>query len=64
MGAWEYEPAQELVSVQDSVDIDALMKLASDILTEKENFHIEKNDSMMAQLSESNYERIKRELQK
>ena len=64
MGALEYEPAQELVSVQDSVDIDALTKLASDILTEKENFHIEKNDSMMAQLSESNYERIKRELQK
>ena len=63
MGALEYEPAQELVSVQDSVDIDALTKLASDILTEK-NFHIEKNDSMMAQLSESNYERIKRELQK
>ena len=52
MGALEYEPAQELVSVQDSVDIDALTKLASDILTEKENFHIEKNDSMMAQLME------------
>ena len=38
MGAWKYEPAQELVSVQDSVDIDALMKLASDILTEKKIF--------------------------
>lgn len=52
MGALEYEPAQELVSIRDSVDIDALTKLASDILSEKENFHIEKNDSMMAQLME------------
>ena len=52
MGALEYEPSKELVSIQDSIDIDALTRLASDILSEKENFHIEKNDNMMAQLME------------
>lgn len=35
MGALEYEPAQELVSIRDLVDIDALTKLAPDILSEK-----------------------------
>lgn len=52
MGALEYEPAQELISDSNSLDIDALTKLASDILSEKENFRIEKNDAMMAQLME------------
>ncbi len=52
MGALEYEPAQEIAAYNTSLDIDALTKLASDILSEKENFHIEKNDDMMAQLME------------
>ena len=52
MGALEYEPAQELISDSNSLDIDALTKLASDILSEKENFRIEKNDAMMAHLME------------
>lgn len=53
MGALEYEPAQELAFSDDSLDIDALTKLASDVLSEKENYHIEKNNKMMAQLMES-----------
>lgn len=53
MGALEYEPAQEIINDDDAVDIDALTKLASEILSKKEDFHIEKNDKMMAQLMES-----------
>lgn len=53
MGALEYEPAQEIKFADDKVDIDALTKLASDILSAKEEFHIQKNDKMMAQLMES-----------
>lgn len=52
MGALEYEPSQELAPVSETVDLDALTKLASDILSEKENIHIKKNDSLMAQLME------------
>lgn len=52
MGAMEYEPAKELVSKDDPIDIDALAKLAAEILSEKEKIHIEKNDRMMAQLME------------
>ncbi|MBQ4259684.1 MAG: type II toxin-antitoxin system HipA family toxin [Lachnospiraceae bacterium] len=50
MGALEYEPSYELVEIDSAVDIDALTKLASEILSEKEKIHITKNDSMMAQL--------------
>ena len=39
MGALEYEPSQEIGAVNDPVDLDALTKLASEILSEKENFH-------------------------
>lgn len=53
MGALEYEPAQEIVMQDASLDIDALTKLAGEILSRKEEFHIEKNDKMMAQLMES-----------
>lgn len=53
MGALEYEPAHDLYSESCSIDIDALSKLASDILAEKEKVHIKKNDRMMAQLMES-----------
>lgn len=52
MGAIEYEPSQELTSVNKTVNLDALTKLASEILSEKEQIHIEKNDSLMAQLME------------
>ena len=53
MGALEYEPAQEIANSNEVVDIDALTKLAGEILSKKEGFHIEKNDKMMAQLMES-----------
>lgn len=53
MGALEYEPAQEIANNNEVVDIDALTKLAGEILSKKEEFHIEKNDKMMAQLMES-----------
>lgn len=52
MGALEYEPSQEIATTSDLVDLDALTKLASDILSEKKNIHIKKNDSLMAQLME------------
>lgn len=52
MGALEYEPAKELAHVDKSIDLDALTKLASSILSEKEQFHVKENDNMMAQLME------------
>lgn len=52
MGALEYEPSQEITTINEAVDLDALTKLASEILSEKEQIHIEKNDNMMAQLME------------
>ncbi len=52
MGALEYEPSQELETVNETVDLDALTKLASEILSEKEQIHIGKNDNLMAQLME------------
>ncbi len=53
MGALEYEPSREIVDVSDSVDLDALTKLASDILSEKENIHIKYDEKMIAQLMQS-----------
>lgn len=52
MGALEYEPSQELTTINETVDLDDLTKLASEILSEKEHIHIEKNDNLMAQLME------------
>ena len=52
MGALEYEPSQELEAMNETVDLDALTKLASDILSEKEQIHIAKDDKLMAQLME------------
>ena len=52
MGALEYEPSQELTTMDETVDLDALTKLASEILLEKEQIYIEKNDNLMAQLME------------
>lgn len=53
MGALEYEPANEIVAQDEPIEIDALAKLAADVLSEKEKIYIEKNDRMMAQLMES-----------
>lgn len=52
MGALEYEPSQEIAASDETVDLDALTKLASDILSEKEQLHITENDNLMAQLME------------
>lgn len=52
MGALEYEPSQEITTIDEKVDLDALTKLASDILSEKEQVHIDKNDNLMSQLME------------
>lgn len=53
MGALEYEPAQEIVDLSEKVDLDALTKLASEILSEKENVKIKYDDTMIAQLMHS-----------
>lgn len=53
MGALEYEPARELVAINETINLDALTKLASEILSEKEQIHIQKDDNLIAQLMES-----------
>ncbi len=50
MGALEYEPATDIVSVDEEINIDALTKLASDILSERENLKINYDENMIAQL--------------
>lgn len=50
MGALEYEPSTNIVDINEEVNIDALTKLASDILTERENLNIKYDDNMIAQL--------------
>ena len=50
MGALEYEPSANIVDINEEVDIDALTKLASDILSERENLNIKYDDNMIAQL--------------
>ncbi|MBO5377218.1 MAG: type II toxin-antitoxin system HipA family toxin [Ruminiclostridium sp.] len=50
MGALEYEPSTDIVDDDVPVDIDALTKLASEILSEKESLHIKHNKDMVAQL--------------
>ena len=50
MGALEYEPSTNIVDVNEEVNIDALTKLASDILSERENLNIKYDDNMIAQL--------------
>lgn len=52
MGALEYEPAQNLEFESKEFDLDALTKLASDILTEKESLHVKHDSNMMSQLME------------
>lgn len=51
MGALEYVPAKEYFGTPDkSLNIDALVQLASDILSEKKSIHISKNDYAMEQI--------------
>ena len=50
MGALEYEPAADIADINEVVDIDALTKIASDILSERENLNIKYDDNMLAQL--------------
>lgn len=50
MGALEYEPAVDITDINEEVDIDALTKLAADILSERENINIKYDDNMLAQL--------------
>lgn len=51
MGALEYVPAKDYLSVSDSsIDISALVRLASDILSEKESVHVSGNDNLMEQI--------------
>ncbi len=50
MGALEYEPSTDIVDVNEEVDIDALTKLASDILSEREGLQLKYDDTMIAQL--------------
>lgn len=50
MGALEYEPAREVVDINEKVDIDALTKLAADILSNKESLHVADDNHMIAQL--------------
>lgn len=50
MGAIEYEPSTDIVDINEEVNIDALTKLASDILSERENLNIKYDDNMIAQL--------------
>ncbi len=53
MGALEYEPAVSIGSPSGQIDIDALTKLASEILSEKEGVHVKSDDHMIAQLMQS-----------
>lgn len=50
MGALEYEPAREVADINVKVDIDALTKLAADILSNKESLHVIDDNHMIAQL--------------
>ncbi len=51
MGALEYVPAQGFIENPDvSINVDELVKLASDILSDRENIHIKENDNTMAQI--------------
>ena len=50
MGALEYEPSTNITNENEQIDIDALTKLASDILSERENIHVKYNEDMISQL--------------
>lgn len=51
MGALEYHPAVDLpMNTVESIQIDKLVKLASDILSSRENLHIPESDQTMQQI--------------
>ena len=51
MGALEYVPSKEMFKSKDtSVDIDALVKLASDILSERTRLHVKADENVMEQI--------------
>lgn len=50
MGALEYEPSTNIIGINEKIDIDALTKLAADILSEREDLNIKYDDNMIAQL--------------
>lgn len=51
MGALEYAPAKDYGEVKDSsINIDALVKLASDILSEREKIHVSSHEQTMEQI--------------
>ena len=50
MGALEYEPADLFIYKDEGFDIDALTKLAADILSEREGTHAKYNENMISQL--------------
>ena len=50
MGALEYEPSTDIVDINEEINIDALTKPASDILSERESLHLKYDDNMIAQL--------------
>lgn len=53
MGALEYEPSENLFDASEPLNISALTKLASEILSNKESIHISQDDKMIAQLMQS-----------
>ena len=50
MGALEYEPSTNITHENEQIDIDALTRLASDILSDRENIHVKYNEDMISQL--------------
>lgn len=50
MGALEYVPARESDVPDETIDINALVRLASDILTERSSLHIDSRERMMEQI--------------
>lgn len=51
MGALEYVPAKKYFDTPDqSINLDTLVQLASDILSEKKSIHIQRNDCAMEQI--------------
>ncbi len=53
MGALEYEPDMDIGRDSGKIDVEALTKLASEILTEKENFRVKHDENLIAQLMQS-----------
>lgn len=50
MGALEYVPATKMDITDETIDIDSLVRLASDVLTERSSLHISNREHMMEQM--------------